>query len=288
MEDQFTNNIINKKCSIAVIMSVYRGDDAIYFQNAIDSVLKQEDISKFDLHVYLGIDGPISEEMHDAIYKRESEIYKIFEFRENRGLSYVLNDLIDCLDDEVFIFRMDADDICHPQRFIRQLRFMDRNVGIDVLGTAIWEMQGNKPQRLIRYPLEHGEAVAAIHKRSPFAHPTVCFRRRVFDIVEAGYPHTNLCEDVALWFTCIRNDLRFGNLAEPLLYFRVNENFWKRRGMLRAKSELMLWTKGVWGMYGFNWRLAFPMMRFLYRLSPGIIQKWGYRSKWRAKNADSR
>lgn len=284
--DIVINSICGQKPSIAVIMSVYAGDDPNNFLAAFESLIKQDELNEFRVHIYLGIDGPVSDKLWKSIKLFTEHIHKLLIFKENRGLSYVLNDLIGSLQDELFIFRMDADDICHPQRFIGQLRYMDINADVDILGTAIWEMHGNKTQRIISYPLHHMEAVAGIHKRSPFAHPTVCFRRRVFDVIKAGYPHTNLCEDVALWFACVKNNIRFGNIPEPLLFFRVNENFWQRRGVLRAKSEFVLWTKGVWGMYGINWRLIFPLMRFLYRLSPSFIQKWGYASRFRSKTYD--
>ncbi len=271
----------DRAMSIAVIMSVYAGDKVSQFSSSIDSILNQSGLDEFKLRIYLGVDGPLSHELKQTVDSYADQIYRLSVFENNRGLSYVLNDLINVLEDEAFVFRMDADDICHHARFSSQLRYMENNPEIDIVGTYIMEMQPDDAQRIIRYPMRHEDAVAEIHKRSPFAHPTVCFRRNVFRVLKSGYPHTHLCEDVALWFACIAAGLRFANIPEPLLFFRVSDNFWKRRGVLRARAEFLLWTKGVWGIYGLNWRLAFPLMRFLYRLGPVSLQKWGYASSFR-------
>lgn len=261
---------------LAIIMSVYCRDEPEQLRASLESIVSQSVSGTHQVRLYLAIDGPVSPQIDNVISEYEAEIYRMFRLDENRGLAAALNVLIGSLEDEVFIFRMDADDISLSDRFEKQLAFMERNPDVDILGGAILEFSNTSPgTNLVQYPETDSKARRQIAYRSPVAHPTVCIRRRVFDIV-GKYPEIGGNEDIALWFDCMKAGLVFANLPDPVLRFRVSPEFWARRGFHKSKSELVCYLKGLNSIEGPSFRMAIPILRFLFRLTPEPIRKLGY------------
>lgn len=74
--------------------------------------------------------------------------------------------------------------------------------------------------------------------RCPLVHPTVMFRRQVF---EKGYrynPDAYLTEDFELWHWLLLADFKFANTREILLKFKMStETLTRRRGVAKSWSE---------------------------------------------------
>lgn len=273
--------------SIGVLMSVYERDDPALLEGALLSVFDQRIPQEFTARVYLGIDGPVTPGIAAVIAKHRHRLHLCFESNANRGLAPVLNDLIKRIDDERYLFRMDADDRSLPDRFARQIAYMEDHSDIDVLGTAIIEHDiSSGRKRIVRFATDPVAARRDIAKRPPLAHPTACFRRRVFDIV-GGYPVVPYSEDVALWFRCLQAGLKFDNLPEPLYEFTITAAFWKRRGIGKAWNEYRTWSGGVHALNGFTWHQVYPFARLLMRLGPKSLQRLLY-SRFLRKQADCR
>ena len=270
------------KVPVATLMSVYAGDRPDQFSEALASVLQQELDSTVESRIYLGVDGPVPQALDRAIAQHADRLFLVFRADRNRGLARTLNALISHLHDEQFVFRMDADDIALPQRYRHQLEYMRRHPDIDILGTAITEFdEASGDERVVHFARGPEDAVARIHKRVPVAHPSVCIRRRVFSAIP-GYPTHGTNEDVALWFECIARGFRFDNLTDSLLRYRVSDNFWKRRGVHKALSELTCYLRGIRAVRGpLTLDYLFPLMRFLLRLSPRFVSRLAYRSSFR-------
>ncbi len=266
---------------LGTLISVYHAEDPVLFRDAIASVVEQKFSLPAEVRIYLGVDGPVPPSMQSAIEDAAPHLYKLLQFDKNRGLAHVLNDLIAAREDEDFFFRMDTDDISLPQRFDRQLRYMLSHPQVDILGTDMLELDtASHSSRLIRYADSHEQARSRIAYRVPVAHPTVCFRASVFDRI-SGYPIVHFNEDIALWFACMQAGLHFDNLHEPLYQFRMDERFWKRRGLLKAWSEFRAYVTGLWELDGVTWKYVYPLARFLLRLAPVRLQKIGYSSRFR-------
>ncbi len=269
---------------VATLMAVYSGDTSYKFSRSLDSVSQQKFSSHIESRIYIAVDGPVSEEIDSVLESRQSLIYRILRIPKNQGLATALNQLISVLEDEEFIFRMDADDVSDLNRYQKQIDYFYRHPQIDILGTDIWEMEElNGHKRLVTYALNHEDALRWLCRGVPVAHPTVCFKRRVLDNL-GGYPISGLNEDIALWFLCAKKGFRFGNIHEPLLYFTISSNFWKRRSTSKALSELKIYILGLWRLEGLTWKYIFPILRFLLRLMPSLIVRWAYTLSFRKKS----
>lgn len=140
-------------CKVAVILPVYKNDKVPYIELSFESILNQ---TYKDIHLYVGIDGPVGEDLKMSLLKyAKSDNVSIQWFPENRGLAVVLNDLLnECFQNGYeYIARMDADDISEPNRIEKQMTFLQANPDIDVVGGAIEEIDENSESRGENYCL---------------------------------------------------------------------------------------------------------------------------------------
>lgn len=271
---------------IATLICVYSGDAPELFRAALRSTFDQKLRSGVESRIFLGVDGPVSEALEQVIQQDADQLFLVERSAVNRGLAKSLNALISRLTDEEFVFRMDADDQSLPDRYQAQLDYLASHPEIDILGTAITEVDCTTgEERNVGFCRDPQDAIDNMHRRVPVAHPTVCFRRRVLSAV-GGYPVAGTNEDVALWFECLRAGFKFDNLAQAHLRFRISEAFWKRRSFKKARSELMCYVRGIYALDGlFTPKYAYPMLRLMVRLAPTSVSRWMYRSSLRPGNA---
>ena len=136
---------------------------------------------------------------------------------ESRGLCARLNQIA-ALARGAYLARMDADDLMHPERIERQLRFLRANPSVDLVDTATVTVDDDLTPRGIRgeHPLD--PRPEAVLRRGLLIHPTVMgraewFRANPYD------PAYVRAEDRELWSrTCATT--RFARLSAPLFFYR--------------------------------------------------------------------
>lgn len=233
-------SIQNSTIPYSVLMSLYYKEQPDYLTQSLESVFNQ---TLAPDEVVLVEDGPLTEELYRILDKFQNEYPNLKRLPQsiNRGLGKALNEgLKHCSND--LVARMDTDDICFPDRFEKQIRFMIDHPEIDVSGSWIEEFEGN-PENIVsirRVPTEHKDISKYIKKRSPLNHPSVIFRKAA--VIKAGnYLSFPLFEDWYLWARMMVNGCVFANISECLLHFRVSPDMMKRRGGLKyAKSSFKL------------------------------------------------
>jgi glycosyltransferase involved in cell wall biosynthesis len=147
---------------------------------------------------------------------------------QHRGLVSALNTGLGCCRAPL-IARMDADDIMYPDRLLKQYEYMRRHHDVVLLATQARKF----PEALIRngyreYMRWQNSVLSSedVHKQiyieSPFAHPSVMFRRD--SVIAAGaYRHGEFPEDYELWLRLLHMGHRMEKLAEVLLDWRESE-----------------------------------------------------------------
>lgn len=141
----------------------------------------------------------------------------------NAGLVTTLNAALDraLATGAEFIARMDADDIALPERFARQVAFLDAHADSAGCGTWIESFDVRGPVRVWQHPTDPDHLAAAVLFRNPIAHPSVMLRRSVFASGLRYDPTARHCEDWALWATLTQTH-RLANVPEVLLRYRVH------------------------------------------------------------------
>jgi glycosyltransferase involved in cell wall biosynthesis len=135
----------------------------------------------------------------------------------NRGLVYRLNQIAELANGR-YLARMDADDLMHPQRLERQVRFLDANADVDIVDTATYTVDHDLTPLGVRGDGPMATAPETVLRQGLCIHPTVMgraewFRQHPYD---AAYVRA---EDRELWCRTIASS-RFARLPEPLFFYR--------------------------------------------------------------------
>lgn len=236
--------MIKKEIDISVVMAVYKNDTALFFDEAIISLFNQTYLPS---EIIVVIDGFVNQEIEDVIQKYyNNTLFKIIRLSENKGLANALNVGIKSSKYD-FIARMDADDICFPDRFEKQIKYLLKE-NLDIVGGQIIEFGKNKEDVISerKVPLNHIDMVRFMKLRSPFSHPSILFRKEVFTSL-GGYDTIIFPEDYDFFVRAYLGGFKFGNVKDHVLYFRLGENLSeaiKRRwGLKYAVNEINLYRK---------------------------------------------
>lgn len=223
----------------SVLMSVYVNNSPDYLRAALESIYEKQ-IRKPD-EIVVVFDGPLNEQLDEvltAFAADKKEVVRYLPHEMNRGLGEALRiGAEQCTGD--YILRMDADDISAPDRFEKQIAYVEAHPEIDVLGTGIAEFQqsADKKMRLRVCPEAHEDIVKMGKRRNPMNHVSVCIKRTSLEKC-GGYWPLPLLEDYYLWLRMIAAGCRFANIHEPLVCVRVGNDFEARRG---AKERITGW-----------------------------------------------
>lgn len=274
------HKIFRENRMIAIIMSVYKNDIFEYVKEAIESIVNQDDIEP---RIYVYIDGFVPDNISNYLNALFVDgVINLIHSDENKGLPFALNFLIELalLEPNIkYIARMDSDDISLPMRLIRQVEFMDSNPNVDVLGTGCEEFGSSFSLNKKILPINHCELEDFSIVRCPFIHPTVMFRRRVFEEGNRYPTHTSFTEDMAFWLELLYKKYTFHNLPDILLRYRVAENTITRRaGLSKAKSEVSLRLGYMFLLDKFNFKnMALIYSRYFFHLLPPSLMKLVYK-----------
>lgn len=231
----------------SVLMSVYCKEKAEFLQASMDSICAQT-IPASDF--VLVCDGLLNEELDTVIEKfkdRLGDILQVVSLEENIGLGNALNVGLRYCKNEI-VMRMDSDDISFADRCERQLKVFQNRPEISICSSTVLEFRNstNEITGERRLPEQHKDICVFSHKRNPFNHPSVMFRKPAVEAA-GGYKETyHLFEDYYLWIRMLMNGCIGYNIPSPLLYMRVPLDMYMRRGgNIYAKDMLRFhkWMK---------------------------------------------
>ncbi|WP_443091450.1 glycosyltransferase family 2 protein [Basfia succiniciproducens] len=258
----------------SVLMSLYIKEKPEFLRASLQSLVEQTLPAD---EVVLVLDGEITPELEKVLDEFKEKLpFTFVPLAQNMGLGKALNEGIKVARNE-WLFRMDTDDICYPERFAKQAEYIEQHPDVVLFSTQIAEFD-NDPAQIIsvrRVPVGYEEIVRFNKMRSPFNHMTVAYKKSVLQEV-GGYQHHLFLEDYNLWNRIIATGYQVGNLPDILLYARTNGDamIGRRRGLTYAKSEWKLYKlKRQLHIQGAVSGFLTFLMRTLPRLMPVSLLK---------------
>lgn len=260
-------------------MSVYSKENPEYLKQSLNSIINQT--VKPD-EIVVVKDGPLTSELENVIEKYKNtfkNLFKIVDIKENVGLGLALREgVLNCSNE--IIARMDTDDICIPERFEKQIKFLENNPDIDIVGSWISEFK-NSPENIYAQrivPLSHNKIHEFAKWRNPMNHMTVMFRKQ--SVIDAGnYEHFQSFEDYYLWVRMLNKGCKFANIEESLVKARAGELMFKKRAGLKyfLENEFLI-QKTLLDMNFINEHhfLRNVTLKFLLRVIPANIMAYAY------------
>lgn len=194
--------------------------------DAINSILQQT-YDNIELHIF---DDSSKDETRTAIDNFASDPrVNIHRSSERVGFIKSLNLGLKAATGQ-YIARMDGDDFSHPDRFEKEVAFLEENPDVMVVGGQMNIMDENGQITSSRsYPTDGFKLSLFSCVRNPLAHPTVMMRR---EIVDRGYRYDEslkMSEDLDFWLRLMNDGYRISNLPDTVLDYRVMGNFLEKR-----------------------------------------------------------
>lgn len=193
-------------------------DGGKYLREAVESILAQ---TFTDFEFIIINDGSTDQTAKILDGYTDPRIVRL-KNEKNVGLAASLNKGIAVARGD-YIARMDADDICAPDRLKAQFNYLEKHTKVDVLGGAIEIMDRNgMVLSSLKFPETNPVIQWSFCYYCPIVHPAVMVRRQV--LLDAGgyrnvWPHA---EDYDLWVRISKN-AHFANLSQVLLKLRKHE-----------------------------------------------------------------
>ena len=187
-----------------------------YLRLAVLSIVNQS-YSNWELLI---IDDGSSDDSFLSIADINDSRMTIYRDGVNRGLAARLNEAIDLAKGDYFA-RMDGDDISYPDRFLKQVTELQKNLNLDLVATrAITINENNLATGLFPYAISHSEICARPWNGFYFPHPTWMGKIAWFRKYRYSVPAPYCCEDQELILRSYR-DSHLETLNEILFAYRI-------------------------------------------------------------------
>lgn len=142
--------------------------------------------------------------------------------QKNQGLPKTLNKLISLVEGGEFIARMDADDICMPERFEKQRNFLMEHPEVVVVGSGHLDIdEYDLPIEITRKPLDHKEILDNMFCGigGQIMHPTMLIRRTAIEAIGGYREQFKQGQDYDLLLRLSRIG-RLANIEDLLINYR--------------------------------------------------------------------
>ncbi|MGC1481311.1 MAG: glycosyltransferase [Chthoniobacterales bacterium] len=201
---------------VTVLVPVFNG--AGHLREAVESVGRQT----FDDWELLVVDDGSTDGSAEIAEGVGDARVRVVRLERNGGLVAALNRGLAEAGGE-FVARLDADDVCSRERLAEQVGFARGNPAVPLIGCDVgliseggryagrWRTAGSAD--LVKWELCF---------RTPFAHSSAFFRRRVIVEKFGGYRERRASEDLDLWSRVAR-DHPVVTLRRPLVKYRQRE-----------------------------------------------------------------
>jgi len=204
---------------LTVLMSVHNGEP--YLKDAVSSILNQT----YRNFKFLVLDNASTDKSQEIILEFKDSRIELVKLPENIGLAAALNRGIQMIDTPL-IARMDADDVSLPKRFEKQVKFLNSNLEVAVVGSYFTNIDSDG--NLLGYkklPVNpNSNLLYIITGHNPLIHPGVMYRKKVIKAI-GGYREEYMpSEDIDLWLRLYQNGYVCENIPERLTCIRKHSD----------------------------------------------------------------
>lgn len=201
---------------VSVVMPAYNCEK--FIAAAIESILSQT-LKDFE---FIIVDDCSTDKTGIIVrsYLKKDKRIKLIRNRKNLQIAKTLNKAVAMARADIIV-RMDSDDYSYPQRLEMQYKFLKSHPKVAVVG-ANMDIMNSKGKIISKreYPSKSEDLKKISFRYSPFAHPSVVFRKKIFDEF-GGYDYKMVpCEDIDLWFK-IGSKYELANIPKTLLKYRM-------------------------------------------------------------------
>ena len=210
---------------LAVILPAYNAEN--FIAECLESLLNQT-FSDFCILVVNDASTDNTGKILETYAAKDARL-RVYHFSENQGEPAVMQFAMDMLNymNVEYVARMDADDICVPHRFEKQVQYLDEHPEIDILGSNALLFnngQTDKATKVSTLPLLDKDIKAHFSlARDNIINPSSMWRHSSIKALGINYAQTATAPDFHMWVQCALHKKTFANLPEPLLLYRIHQ-----------------------------------------------------------------
>lgn len=249
------------KPKVSLLMPVFNQER--FVKKAIKSILNQT----FTDFEFLIIDDSSNDSTLKILKSFKDKKIKVFKNIKQLGLAKCLNFLIKKAKGK-YIVRMDGDDISAKDRLKVQVELLDKNPQIALVGSwaEVIDANGNIIGQF-KHPTKYSKIRDVILSYNPFIHPSVCFRKKIFNSIGGYNEELFYSQDYDLFLRMVEK-YKSVNLPRFLLKFRWLPNYRKQKEQHLTALKIRL--KAI-SQYNYKkWeiiKLAKPVFNYLMPVS---------------------
>lgn len=199
---------------ISVIMGVY--NEERYLRASIESILEQ----KFEDFEFIIVDDASDDDSVDIIQSYDDSRITLIRNEMNKGLTVSLNRALETATG-MYVARQDADDLSLPERFERQVSFLDRHDEVSLVGTGAQFINDNGTVIDRRIPHCNPDFEDFLRKNQ-LIHGTILARRAVLEALGGYDEFFRYTQDLDLWLRLAKQHT-IANIPVPLYQHRIHD-----------------------------------------------------------------
>lgn len=253
---------------VSILMGIY--NCAPTLREAVESILSQ---TFTDWELILCEDGSRDDTYAIAQEYRRAHPDRIILLRneKNMGLNHTLNRCLQAASGE-YCARMDGDDLSMPDRFEKQVAFLDAHPEYAIVSTPMifFDEQGEWGRNQM---IERPQRDDFIHHSPVHCHAPCMIRREAY-LAVGGYTEDLRMlrfEDVNLWYKLYAAGYQGYNLSEPLYMMRDGREAAGRRG-LRSRMNGVYVTYVGFRLFRYPWYMyRFVVLDFIKHFIKGVM-----------------
>ena len=225
---------MNKEPKISVIMSVYNGED--YLREAVESVLNQS-FTQWELIIINDCSTDTTPEILADFAQRDSRV-KVHTNEVNLRLPSSLNKALSFAQGK-YVARMDADDICLPDRLQKQYDFMERNPEVALSSCRFMTLKNGVISSGGCGGKNDPESIKGLLLvTNPILHPGIIAKTET--IRELGYDKNFTCtEDMELWTRFVMAGHKVQIQPDYLMIYRLHDKQITETTLDKQKREVV-------------------------------------------------
>ena len=198
---------------ISVLLPVYNTKEE-YLRECIESILNQT----FKNYELIILNDGSTNNVEEVVKSYKDSRIKYFTNKDTKGITEVRNKLINLASGK-YIAVTDHDDISLPERFEKEVKFLENNPEYSIVSSWLEIFSEKTPKTKIWKTAPFPKYFSML-RRCELSHPACMYRKADFEKYHLTYEADYFgAQDYALFAKAIRY-LKFANLQEPLLKYR--------------------------------------------------------------------
>lgn len=231
---------MNNKKKVSILMTIYNHQN--YLEQSIKSILKQS-YKNWEL---IACENGSNDNSRNILKNFKDKRIKKFYFKKNIGRTKCLNYALKKANGK-YIAILDSDDIAMPNRFSKQITFIEKK-NVSLVGSWFSRIDNDgKITQKLKYSMENSFFIRKILFFNTIGHSTIMFKKKIIDKI-GNYPSSfKFMQDYA-FFLKVYKKFKIGiiqnNLTNCRYHHQDSETFRVYRSHLIEKEhkKLLKWS----------------------------------------------